>query len=100
MSLTYYLVCGRLYISYFDCLDRYFQAAYPSAIERRIFSVSIPTTINPTEFKVEPKALTDSSDPSFYTTKFSPEAGFYLLSYAGPNIPWQRVVQADNPSEY
>jgi hypothetical protein len=79
--------------------DRYFLAAYPSAIERNIFSVPIPATISSTESNVEPKALSDSSNPSFYSTSFSPEAGFYLMSYEGPNIPWQRIVQTDNASE-
>jgi dipeptidyl aminopeptidase B len=38
--------------------------------------------------------LTDASVPSFYTASFSPRAGFYLLSYDGPGVPWQRIVGA------
>lgn len=43
-------------------------------------------------------ALTDASDPSFYSASFSPQAGFYLLSYQGPDIPWQRIIQAGDKS--
>ena len=31
-----------------------------------------------------------------YSADFSPEAGFYLLSYEGPKIPWQRVVKTND----
>ena len=72
----------------------YFVAAKPS-IERHIFSVPIPT-ISSEEF-VEPKALTDVTKPSYYSAKFSPQAGFYVLSYQGPNTPWHKIIQTDNP---
>ena len=29
---------------------------------------------------------------AYYSTSFSPEAGFYLLSYKGPGVPYQKVV--------
>lgn len=40
--------------------------------------------------------LSYSSEPAYFSTDFSPEGGFYLLSYHGPDIPWQRVIQAGN----
>lgn len=80
-------------------INRYFKAANPSAIERHIYSVPIPASISSTEAAVEPKSLTDTSDPSYFSTSFSPQAGFYLLSYEGPNIPWQRVVRANDSSK-
>ncbi|KDR80915.1 hypothetical protein GALMADRAFT_241446 [Galerina marginata CBS 339.88] len=70
----------------------YFQAAKPST-ERHLFSVPIPTLT--TEKIIEPKALTDVTKPSYYSTKFSPEAGFYVLSYLGPSTPWTKVVDVD-----
>ena len=81
---------------------RYFLAANPSSIERQLYSVAIPSLLSEDETekdqeKVEPTALTDASKPSFYAVSFSPQAGFYILSYQGPGIPWQRVVQVDNP---
>ena len=72
----------------------YFVAAKPS-IERHIFSVPIPTISS--EELVEPKALTDVTKPSYYSTKFSPQAGFYVLSYEGPSTPWHKIIQTDNP---
>jgi dipeptidyl aminopeptidase len=35
-----------------------------------------------------------------YSAAFSPGAGFYVLSYKGPNVPWQRVVKTDDPSAW
>lgn len=78
---------------------RYFQAANPSAIERNIYSVPIPASISVLETPAELNALTDPSEPNFYTASFSPEAGFYMLSYQGPNIPWQRIVQTNDASK-
>ena len=46
------------------------------------------------------KSLTFSAEPSHYATSFSPGAGFYLLSYEGPNIPWQRVVKTDDEGTF
>lgn len=79
---------------------RYFVAANPS-IQRHVYSVPLPdldllaTQTNP-KFK-EPTQITDKEHPGYYTTKFSPEAGFYVLSYHGPGIPWTRVVEGGKP---
>ncbi|KAF9038656.1 dipeptidyl peptidase IV N-terminal region-domain-containing protein [Panaeolus papilionaceus] len=78
----------------------YFVAANPS-IQRHVYSVPLPdldllaTQTNP-KFK-EPTQITDKEHPGYYTTKFSPEAGFYVLSYHGPGIPWTRVVEGGKP---
>lgn len=72
----------------------YFQAANPSSIERHIYSVSIPKSVSA---KVEhPTALTDTAMQGKYAASFSPEAGFYLLSYQGPSPPWQKIIQVGN----
>ena len=71
----------------------YFMAAKPS-IERHIYSVPLPTISS--EKVVEPQALTDVTKPSYYSAKFSPQAGFYVLSYRGPSTPWQKIIQTDN----
>ena len=44
----------------------------------------------------EPNALTDSSQVSYYSASFSPQSGFYVLSYEGPNIPYQQVIEVEN----
>ena len=86
------------------CFFRYFQAANPSSIGRNIFSVPLPldghlkfTDAAPT---AEPAPLTDSSSLGKYSAEFSPGAGFYFLSYDGPNVPWQRVIKTDDPSAW
>ncbi|KAF8493019.1 dipeptidyl aminopeptidase [Russula emetica] len=82
----------------------YFQAANPSSIDRNIFSISLPldgnlkfTDAAPTP-PPTPLALTDTSTLGKYSTSFSPRAGFYLLSYDGPNVPWQRVIKTNDTS--
>ena len=71
---------------------RYFAAAKPST-ERQLFLVPIPT--GRSKKAVEPTALTDTTKPGYYAAKFSPQAGFYVLSYSGPGIPWTKVVNAE-----
>ncbi|KAH9945746.1 dipeptidyl aminopeptidase [Amylocystis lapponica] len=71
----------------------YFQAANPSSIERHIYSVPLPTLSS--SGATEPAALTDQSSPAHFDADFSPEGGFYLLSYKGPQIPWQRLIEVN-----
>ncbi|KAJ7089745.1 dipeptidyl aminopeptidase [Mycena belliarum] len=82
----------------------YFEAANPLSTSRHLYSVPLPSlSLAPTEkpVRVAPTALTDSAEPAYYVTDFSPEAGFYLLSYVGPGIPVQKVVKAaDSKFEY
>ena len=47
-----------------------------------------------------PKPLTDDTQLSTYGADFSPKSGFFVLSYQGPNVPWQKVVRVDDESEY
>ena len=85
---------------------RYFQAANPSSIDRNIFSISLPldgnhkfTDAAPTPSPT-PLALTDTSTLGEYSASFSPKGGFYLLSYDGPNVPWQRAIKTNDTSAY
>jgi dipeptidyl aminopeptidase len=39
----------------------------------------------------ERKQLTDVTQPGYYSASFSTGAGYYLLSYQGPEVPWQKV---------
>ncbi|KAJ1567703.1 hypothetical protein HK405_005055, partial [Cladochytrium tenue] len=32
----------------------------------------------------------------FYSASFSPAAGYYLLTYEGPDVPWQKVIGVDD----
>lgn len=35
--------------------------------------------------------MTDTSLPGYYEVSFSPGAKYYVLSYRGPKVPWQRL---------
>jgi dipeptidyl aminopeptidase len=75
----------------------YFISTTTSSTERQLYSVSLPTTkAESSTAPIVPTALTDSRSSGYYHASFSPRSGFYLLSYEGPNVPWQRIVQAGN----
>lgn len=39
-------------------------------------------------------ALTDTTSPGYFEASFSPKAGYYVLGYKGPEVPWQRLIEA------
>ncbi|KAI5475344.1 hypothetical protein MNV49_001613 [Pseudohyphozyma bogoriensis] len=83
-----------------DVKRGYFIAANPS-IERHLYSVPLPSTDALAKLKAgekpeAPTALSDTKERGFHRTSFSPFAGFYVLSYEGPGIPWQRLVKVDD----
>ncbi|KAK1233376.1 Dipeptidyl peptidase 4 [Marasmius sp. AFHP31] len=100
--------------------DIYFEGTKESSIERHLYSVPVPTSDVSSVKLTEPKWLTKPStlvnpnipivstelnaelneqlgdgkeEQAFFDTDFSPEAGFYVLSYRGPNVPWQRIIK-------
>ncbi|KAI0954671.1 hypothetical protein AcW1_006484 [Taiwanofungus camphoratus] len=73
----------------------YFQAAKSSSLQRHIYSIPLPITSSEA---MEPTSLTDSSSPAVYDANFSPRGGFYLLTYKGPQVPWQKVIQVKDHS--
>ena len=76
----------------FEIPARYFRAASPTSIERGIYAVHVPTDAH-SEAVERPTALTDTSVVSYYSASFSPDAGFYLLSYEGPGVPFQKLIK-------
>jgi len=79
----------------------YFSAANPSSIERSIQSIALPDDMSSSGSSTPLPAitaLTDTSTPSYHDASFSPQAGFYLLNYQGPSVPWQRIVRAGDSS--
>ncbi|KAI0047150.1 dipeptidyl aminopeptidase [Auriscalpium vulgare] len=76
----------------------YFQAANPTSIGRHIYSAPMPTSLAALEASqtLELTELTDTSSLGHYTAEFSPNAGFYLLTYEGPFVPWQKIVRPDD----
>ncbi|EJC99985.1 dipeptidyl aminopeptidase [Fomitiporia mediterranea MF3/22] len=79
----------------------YFTTAYPSSIERAILAVPIPSQVSSADSDriTELTALTDTTALAWYEASFSPESGYYLLGYRGPNVPWQSVFSTTVPRE-
>jgi len=71
----------------------YFISTKDGSIQRHIYSVKLDGT--------DLKPLTDVSKEGYYDVSFSANAGYALLSYAGPGIPWQKVISTPSaPSKY
>jgi dipeptidyl aminopeptidase len=66
----------------------YFISTKESPLQRQVYSVNLNGT------GLQP--LTDTSSEGYYDVTFSSGAGYALISYDGPNIPWQKV--ASTPS--
>ncbi|POR34521.1 Putative dipeptidyl-aminopeptidase B [Tolypocladium paradoxum] len=62
----------------------YFVGTKESSIQRHVYSVKLDGS--------DLKPLTDTSAEGYYAVSFSSGAGFALLSYKGPKIPYQMVI--------
>ncbi|KAI9710675.1 MAG: hypothetical protein M1820_002508 [Bogoriella megaspora] len=69
----------------------YFVATKESSIQRHVYGVYLNGT------GLEP--VTDTSREGYYDVSFSEGSGFALMSYQGPNIPWQKVINTPSNSE-
>jgi len=80
-----------------DDKNVYFAAANPLSTGRHVYSVALPTEGSaPTGEITALTPVDDDSGMAYYNAAFSPEAGFLLLSYEGPGIPSQRVLEIGN----
>ncbi|TEY32383.1 hypothetical protein BOTCAL_0738g00010 [Botryotinia calthae] len=71
----------------------YFVSTKESPITRQVYSVKLDGT--------DLKAITDTSKEGYYGASFSKGAGYVLLDYNGPNIPWQKVISTpSNDNQY
>jgi dipeptidyl aminopeptidase B len=70
----------------------YFRATKEGSIQRHVYSVNLDGT------KIQ--ALTDTSKDGYYVASFSSGAGYALLSYNGPNIPWQKVISTPSNTNH
>lgn len=71
----------------------YFVATKESSIQRHVYSVKL------TGGDIVP--LTDIKNEGYFGISFSTGAGYALVSYQGPGIPWQKVVSTpSNPNKY
>ncbi|KAJ5306424.1 hypothetical protein PENANT_c017G07005 [Penicillium antarcticum] len=62
----------------------YFVATKEAPTERHVYSVKLDGS--------DLRPLTDISAPAFFDVSFSDGAGYGLLSYKGPAVPWQAVI--------
>ncbi|KAK4105933.1 putative dipeptidyl-aminopeptidase B [Parathielavia hyrcaniae] len=71
----------------------YFVATKESSIQRHVYQVKL------TGEGLSP--VSDTSSEGYYAVSFSTGAGYALLTYQGPGIPWQKVVSTpSNPHKY
>jgi dipeptidyl-peptidase-4 len=69
----------------------YFIAAKHHSTERHLYSVSYHNN--------EVRALVDENVPASWSASFSSGGGYYLLSYRGPDVPYQDLfsIESDKP---
>ena len=71
----------------------YFTATKESSIQRHDYVVNLDGS--------DLRAITDTSQEGYYDVSYSKLAGFVLVTYSGPNVPWQKVVSTpSNPQTY
>ena len=61
----------------------YFTSTAGHSTESHLYNVSMSTG--------ELQAVVDDSIPAYWTASFSSEGDYYLLSYLGPNVPYQEL---------
>ncbi|AMD22173.1 HGL167Wp [Eremothecium sinecaudum] len=71
----------------------YFISTKKSSVERHLYYVQLD---NP----LEVKEVTDTSKDGVYSAKFSAGGRFALLTYLGPNVPYQKLIDLrSNPDD-
>ncbi|TKA52199.1 putative dipeptidyl-aminopeptidase B [Cryomyces minteri] len=69
----------------------YFVATKESSIQRHVYSVKMDGT--------DLKPITNTNMEGYYDVSFSKRAGSALLTYSGPNIPWQKVISTPSNTD-
>ncbi|KZF23764.1 putative dipeptidyl-aminopeptidase B [Xylona heveae TC161] len=69
----------------------YFVATKEGPTQRHVYSVKLDGT--------DLQSMTDTSKEGYYSVSFSTGAKFALLTYQGPNVPWQKVINTPSNSE-
>ncbi|KAL8896744.1 MAG: hypothetical protein Q9207_007561 [Kuettlingeria erythrocarpa] len=70
----------------------YFISTQESSTQRHVYSVKLDGT--------DLKPITDTSKAGYYDVSFSTGAGYALLSYQGPDIPWQKVISTSVSQQF
>jgi len=68
----------------------YFLSTMKSPVERHLYSISL--------FGKDLTPLTDVTEDGYYGVSFSPQSQYYVLSYNGPEIPYQKVKSTTDPT--
>ena len=69
----------------------YFSASKQSSIERHVYSVKLDGS--------DLKSLVDTTKPGLFSASFSDGAGYMLLTYEGPGIPYQKIVSTPSSEQ-
>ncbi|KAL7622445.1 Dipeptidyl peptidase 4 [Parahypoxylon ruwenzoriense] len=69
----------------------YYTSTQADSTERHVYSVSYST--------LETKALVDDTVPAVWRASFSSGGGYYILSYAGPDVPYQELYAINDTSK-
>ncbi|KAL8780995.1 MAG: hypothetical protein Q9194_000597 [Teloschistes cf. exilis] len=71
----------------------YFVSTKDGSTQRHVYSVRLDGS--------DMRAVSDTSKAGYYDVSFSTGAGYGLLSYQGPDIPWQKVISSpSNPDHF
>ncbi|KAL8750985.1 MAG: hypothetical protein Q9199_006728, partial [Rusavskia elegans] len=71
----------------------YFVSTKEGSTQRHVYSVKLDGS--------DLEAVSDTSKAGYYEVSFSTGAGYALLSYQGPDIPWQKVISTpSNPDKF
>ncbi len=70
----------------------YFIGTKEAPIQRHVYSVKLDGS--------DLQPVTDTSAEGYYAASFSKGAGYTLLSYSGPGIPWQKVVSTPSNTKH
>lgn len=66
----------------------YYQSTEHDSTERHVYSISFDGT--------NKKALVDDTLPGYWTASFSAKGNYYILSYNGPNLPYQKLYSTNS----
>ncbi|KAH0429844.1 hypothetical protein CcaCcLH18_08126 [Colletotrichum camelliae] len=66
----------------------YYQSTEHHSTERHLYSVSYPAGTK--------KALVDDKVDGMWSASFSASGGYYILSYQGPNVPYQELYAVNS----
>lgn len=89
------LTSGEWEITSIDKVDTarqliYYTSTERHSTERHLYAVSYST--------FEKKALVDDTEAAYYSASYSSAAGYFLLNYIGPDVPYQELYSTADPT--